>query len=75
MLKNSLFLRNLQTSQENNSRILRMKDAKFSGHCCFYRNTNIYRDFQICISVPLNKKIWFWVARTLLAYFLKLRFC
>ena len=37
----------------NNSRILRIKNAKFSG-CCFYMNTNIYWDFQICISVPLS---------------------
>ena len=33
-------------------RILRIKNAKFSGYC-FYRNTNVYWDFQICISVPL----------------------
>ena len=28
------------------------KNAKLSGSC-FYMNTNIKRDFQICISVPL----------------------
>ena len=39
MLKISL--RNLQTSQVNNSRILRMKKAKFSGYY-FYMNTNTY---------------------------------
>ena len=33
-------LRNLQTSRANNSRILRIKNAKFSGYC-FYMNTNI----------------------------------
>ena len=38
---------------KNNSRILRIKNAKFSG-CYFYMNTNIYGDFQICISVPLT---------------------
>ena len=27
--------------------------AKFSGYC-FYMNTNISGDFEICISVPLN---------------------
>ena len=34
---------------------LRMR-AKFSGYC-FYMNTNIYGDFQICISVPLRTPI------------------
>ena len=52
MLKISL-LRNLETSRVNNSRILRIKNAKFSGHC-FYMNTKIQGDFQICISVPLT---------------------
>ena len=47
------FLRNLQTSRASNSRILKIKNAKYSGYC-FYMNTNIYRDFQICISVPLT---------------------
>ena len=37
----------------NNSRILRTKNAKFSEHY-FYLNTNMYGNFQICISVPLN---------------------
>ena len=27
---------------------------KCSGYC-FYMNTNVQRDFQICISVPLNE--------------------
>ena len=54
MLKISIyFLRNLQDSQINNSRIRKIKNVKFSGYC-FYMYTNIYRDFQICISVPLN---------------------
>ena len=44
---------NLENSRANNSRILRIKNAKFSGYC-FYMNTNIQRDFQICISVPLK---------------------
>ena len=46
------FLRNLQTSQANNSRILRIKNTKLSGYC-FYMNTYIKWDFQICISVTL----------------------
>ena len=48
------FLRNLQTLRANNSRILRIKNAKFSGYC-FYTYTNIYRDFQICIIAPLKR--------------------
>ena len=31
-----------------------MKNAKFLEYH-FYLNTNIYGDFQICISVPLSK--------------------
>ena len=34
------FLINLQTLQVNNSRVLKIKNAKFSG-CCFDMNTNI----------------------------------
>ena len=52
MLKISIFLRNLQTSRANNFGILRIKSVKFSGYC-FYINTNILADLQICISVPL----------------------
>ena len=37
----------------NNSRILTIKNAKFSGHY-FYMNLNIWGDFRICISVPLS---------------------
>ena len=40
-------------SRANNSRIPKIKNAKFSG-CCFYMNTNIWGDFQICVSVPLS---------------------
>ena len=28
-------------------------DAEFSG-CCLYMDTNMYWDFQICISVPIS---------------------
>ena len=55
----------------NNSRILKIKNAKLSGYY-FYMNLNICGDFQICIGVPLivyiekedvgvakhQKKIW-----------------
>ena len=44
---------NLENSRANNSRILRIKNAKFSGYC-FYMNTNIQGDFQICIRLPLR---------------------
>ena len=42
-----------QTLGAYNSRILRSKNAKFSGYY-FCMNTNILGDFQICISVPLK---------------------
>ena len=48
-------MRNLQTSLANNSKMLRIKNAKFSGYY-FYINTNIEVDFQICISIPLSFK-------------------
>ena len=57
--KLAYFLRHLETSWVNNSRILWIKKAKFSGYC-FNMNTNIWRDF--CISVPLREKIdRFWL--------------
>ena len=55
MLKSAYFLRNLQISRVNNYRILRFKNAKFSGYC-FYMNTNIYGYFQIYVSVPLSNR-------------------
>ena len=36
----------------NNSRIFTIKNAKLSGNY-LHMNLNIWRDFQICISVPL----------------------
>ena len=36
----------------NNSRVLTIKNAKFSGYY-FYMNFNTWEDFQICISIPL----------------------
>ena len=52
MLKLDYFLRNLRTSWGNSSRILGIKNTKFSGYC-FHMKTNIQRDFQICITLPL----------------------
>ena len=52
--KLAYFLRNLQTSLVNNSKILRNKYAKFSVYY-FDINTNIYGDFQIYTSVPLTQ--------------------
>ena len=40
----------------NDSRILTIKNAKLSGYY-FYMNLNVWADCQICISVPLNKKV------------------
>ena len=52
-------MRNLQTSRANSWRIVRIKNAKFSGYC-FYMNTSIQGDFQICINVPsIKSKIVF----------------
>ena len=48
----------MQTLQVNNSRIPRTTNAKFSEYH-FYLNANIYRDFQVCISVPLNIRLNF----------------
>ena len=53
MLKIAYFLKG---SPASNPRVLRIKNAKFSGY--FFRiNTNIHGDFQICISVPLRIQI------------------
>ena len=52
-LKSSLLFRKIQTLGVKNLRTLRIQNAKFSGHY-FYMYTNIRRDFQICISVPLK---------------------
>ena len=49
----STFYKNLQNSQVNNSRILRIKNTKLSGYC-LYINTNIQGDFQINTSLPLR---------------------
>ena len=50
----------------NNSRIVWIKNTKFSGYY-FYINTDIYRDFQICISVPvITVKVKYVVASSLL---------
>ena len=52
--KSAYFLRKIQTLRVNNSRILTIKNAKFSGYFV-YVNLNIWEDFQICISVPLSR--------------------
>ena len=50
--KLAYFLREIQTLRVNNSRILTIKNTKFSGYY-FYMNLYIWGDSQICISVPL----------------------
>ena len=53
MLKFSLLFKKLTNLRGNNSRIDRIKNAKFSEYfLCI--NTNIQGDFQLCISVPLK---------------------
>ena len=54
MLKISLLF-SIQTLRVNNSRILTIMNAKFSGYY-FYMNLNIWGDFQICISVTLRAR-------------------
>ena len=44
------------TPRGNNSRILRIRNARFSG-CCFHVITNIQVDSQICISVSLISEL------------------
>ena len=46
----------MQTLRENNSRILTIKNAKFSEYY-FYMHLNIWGDFQICTSVPLSRSV------------------
>ena len=53
LLKISLLFNKFTNFTANSSIILRIRNAKFSGYC-FYMNTNIKRDFQICFSVPLG---------------------
>ena len=56
-LKSSLLLKkSTNMLRANILRILRIQNAKFSGYY-FYMNTNIWRNFQICISVPSKEKL------------------
>ena len=48
-----LFKKKTNFTGVDNSRILTIKNAKFSGYN-FYTNLNIYADFQICISGPFT---------------------
>ena len=48
-----MFANILQTLRVYNSRISKIRDAKLSGYC-FYMNTNVWENFQTCISVPLS---------------------
>ena len=78
MLKKAYFLRNLQTSRSNKPRILRIKNAKFSGYC-FYLNTNIQGDFETWISVPLRSleqsQTWNFIKKETLAQVFSCEFC
>ena len=55
--KLAYFLKNLQTSRADYSRILRIKNVKFSGYC-FHMNTNIEGDFKSAL-VNLQKFMQF----------------
>ena len=56
MLKISLLFKKNTNLPVNNSRILTIKNAKFSSY--YLRiNLNILGDFQICISVPLSNQL------------------
>ena len=52
MLKICLLFKKYTNFTVNNSIILRIKNAKFSGYC-IYMSPNIYWNSQLCISVPL----------------------
>ena len=56
MLKISLLFKKNTNLPVNNSRILTIKNAKFSGYY-LYINLNILGDFQICISVLLSNQL------------------
>ena len=70
-------MRKIQILRVNNSRILRIKNAKFSGYY-FSMNLNIWGDFQFCISVPLRNKLLIYnknLNTLLFGDILKVRFC
>ena len=56
ILKISLLFKKNKILRVNNSRILTIKNAKFSGYH-FYMNLNIWEVFQSRISVPLRIQI------------------
>ena len=58
MLKIGLFFKKNTDLRINHWRILTIKIAKLSGYY-FYMNLKMWRDFQICISVPLRKAFAF----------------
>ena len=57
MLKSSLPFKKNTTLRVTKSKISGTKNAQFS-ELYFYLNTNIYADFQICISVPLTSDFY-----------------
>ena len=67
MLKISQLFKKNTNFTVNNSRILRIQNAKFSGYC-FHMKPNIQSIFQICISVPLNLTLVFQSSSVLLTY-------
>ena len=55
-LKSSLLFKKMKTLRENSPRNLTIQNVKFSGYY-FYMITNIWSDFQICVSVPSSQKL------------------
>ena len=53
-LKSSLLCNKNANLLVCNSRILKIKNAKFLV-CCFHMNTNIYGDFQICPLIAIGE--------------------
>ena len=56
----SILLEKYCSSWTTETFLVRIKNPKLSGYC-FYVNTKILGDFQICISVPFNRKLHFFV--------------
>ena len=52
-LKSSVLFKKISTLRRNNSRVCKIKNAKYSEYY-FYMNEDIQGEFQIGISVPLT---------------------
>ena len=64
--KFACFLRNLQTSRVNNSKILRIKNANFSGYCFIWAQAyrEVFKSALVYLQVPralIQKRALIWV--------------